>query len=174
MQDPHPPTVSQTDESLALDRGWVWGQKVVLLLVVILPPLERFLIGPGYEILSWYVMLVVGLLMIALMFTINNNEARTLSNNLRVEPTPVPDGQLVDQGIYGLVRHPIYAGGLLGVLGWAIIWQSWSGLVMTVVTYVFFLGKAQREERLLREAYSTYRDYEERVPGRFVPLPRRG
>ncbi|MFO7778520.1 MAG: isoprenylcysteine carboxylmethyltransferase family protein [Nitriliruptoraceae bacterium] len=90
----------------------------------------------------------------------------------RLTPTPVPrdGGHLRTNGPYAHVRHPIYTGVLLIVVGLTL--RSGSGLVLAlaVVTVTFFHFKARFEEGLLAERYPEYHSYAARTP-RFVPAP---
>lgn len=90
----------------------------------------------------------------------------------RLTPTPVPrdGGQLRTDGPYAHVRHPIYSGVLLIVVGIAIRTGSVSGLVLAGVTIGFFHGKVVFEERLLIERFPDYPAYAAVTP-RFVPRP---
>ncbi len=90
----------------------------------------------------------------------------------RLTPTPVPrdGGSLRTDGPYARVRHPIYTGVLLIVIGVTLRSGSASVLTLAVVTVAFFHGKARFEEGLLAERYPEYRSYAERTP-RFVPAP---
>lgn len=85
-------------------------------------------------------------------------------------PTPVPKehGRLVTAGAYRYVRHPIYSGLLLAVLGLGLRSGSWGTAAVALGTALFFLLKAAWEERLLRRRYPGYAAYAARVP-RFVP-----
>ncbi len=85
-------------------------------------------------------------------------------------PTPVPNarGQLVTGGLYRFVRHPIYTGVLVIVVGLTIRSGSYVTLTVAVVTVVFFDRKAAWEEARLRERYDGYASYAARAP-RFVP-----
>jgi protein-S-isoprenylcysteine O-methyltransferase Ste14 len=86
--------------------------------------------------------------------------------------TPVPNGrnQLSTDGLYAMVRHPIYSGVLLVVVGLAIRSASWFTLALAAVTIAFFNVKARWEEERLAERHPDYRAYCEHVP-RFVPRP---
>jgi protein-S-isoprenylcysteine O-methyltransferase Ste14 len=83
-------------------------------------------------------------------------------------PRPQDQSQLVQRGIYARVRHPLYTSVMLASLGWALIWQSWPALVATLALIPFFVAKARREERWLREKFPDYAGYEKRVPA-FLP-----
>lgn len=87
-------------------------------------------------------------------------------------PTPVPNARntLSDRGLYGVVRHPIYSGVLLVVVGLAVRSASWVTAAVAVVTIAFFHVKARWEEQRLAEVHPEYAGYAARVP-RFVPRP---
>ena len=82
-----------------------------------------------------------------------------LGANLTPMPRPKDDSQLTTTGVYGLVRHPIYGGLILLVLGYSLVLPTVAGFVLSVVTFVFFNQKASREEKWLRERYSEYLPY---------------
>lgn len=83
-------------------------------------------------------------------------------------PRPVAGGQLAQQGIYSIVRNPIYDAVILLGVGGSLITGSVLGLVLCVVLAAFFDLKVRREEAWLRERYAGYDDYAQRVK-RFVP-----
>ena len=47
-----------------------------------------------------------------------------LGRNLTPVPRPRTDAQLVETGIYSLVRHPIYGGIIVTAFGWALVATS--------------------------------------------------
>jgi protein-S-isoprenylcysteine O-methyltransferase Ste14 len=86
-----------------------------------------------------------------------------LGRNLTPVPAPKPGATLVRNGPYRLVRHPMYAGGLLVCYGWALLAQGWFTLAYASFAFVFMDLKASREERWLVEKYPSYVDYQRRV-----------
>jgi len=86
-----------------------------------------------------------------------------LRENLTAVPRPVDGGRLIDSGVYGLVRHPIYAGILTAALGWGLATASPAALVAAVLLGCFFDLKARREEAWLLAAYPAYAAYRARV-----------
>ena len=84
----------------------------------------------------------------------------------RIWGTPMPkkeNPELVTTGPYALVRHPIYSGLLLAVLGSAI-GQSVLWLLPLIVYGPHFLLSARREEKLLLEQFpERYRAYMKRT-----------
>jgi protein-S-isoprenylcysteine O-methyltransferase Ste14 len=83
-------------------------------------------------------------------------------------PMPRSRGRLRQRGIYAWVRHPVYAGLLLAVLGLALWRWSAPGLLVWLGLAVFFDRKAAHEEQLLVKRFPAYRTYLRRVR-RFVP-----
>ena len=86
-----------------------------------------------------------------------------LGNNLRAVPRPKENGQLIQTGVYALVRHPIYSGIIIGALAWASLTHSLAALFMAVVLFAFFDQKSRREEVWLAERYADYPAYRLRV-----------
>lgn len=85
-------------------------------------------------------------------------------------PTPVPTrfGDLTTTGMYRYMRHPIYTGVLLVVVGLALRSGSLIHAAVAVVTVLFFNAKAGWEEARLAEHYDGYAAYAAVTP-RFVP-----
>jgi len=69
--------------------------------------------------------------------------------------------RLIRSGPYKLVRHPIYTGMLVGVLGRTLTLGDWGGILALVLVLGAHWGKARREEALLTaefgEEYAAYR-----------------
>jgi protein-S-isoprenylcysteine O-methyltransferase Ste14 len=86
-----------------------------------------------------------------------------LGKNLTPLPYPKEDGELIQTGIYGIVRHPLYGGLILAAFGWTIFQMSLSHLVAAAILLIFFDIKANREETWLSEKYPDYSEYRQRV-----------
>jgi protein-S-isoprenylcysteine O-methyltransferase Ste14 len=83
-------------------------------------------------------------------------------------PYPVDHSQLVQHGVYSLVRHPLYASLLFAGLAWTIYNLSLSHLLMLILCFFFFNYKAGKEEAWLTERHPEYADYARRVR-KFLP-----
>jgi protein-S-isoprenylcysteine O-methyltransferase Ste14 len=75
---------------------------------------------------------------------------------------------LVTNGIYRFVRHPIYAGDLLLVIGLQLALQSWLFLLGLMIAVVI-VRQAIAEEKLLLTKFPEYHDYCVRTK-RFFPF----
>jgi protein-S-isoprenylcysteine O-methyltransferase Ste14 len=81
------------------------------------------------------------------------------------------DGQqLIDTGLYRLVRHPFYAGMLLVYAGAAIWLGSWAAAIACLAFLVMTLMRIPIEEAHLRCALPGYDAYAKRVRGRLIPF----
>jgi protein-S-isoprenylcysteine O-methyltransferase Ste14 len=83
-------------------------------------------------------------------------------------PYPVEHSQLVQHGVYSIVRHPLYASLLFLGAAWTIYNLSLSHLVALIGCFLFFNYKANREEAWLTERHPEYRAYAQRVR-KFIP-----
>ena len=106
---------------------------------------------------------VAGGLAVAMMVVIQNSYA---SATVRVEA----DQQLVSTGLYGLVRHPMYTGNLLLMIGVPLALGSYWGLVFVLPGLTVLGLRIRDEERLLADKLAGYRAYTQQVRYRLVPL----
>ena len=149
-------------------RGeWYFVVQLVLFGLILLAPL-----GPGQPAWPAAISLparAVGLLLAVAGGALGLAGLLGLGRNLSVLPHPKDDAELVQDGAYGLVRHPIYAGLIIGALGWSLLTNSLLALALSVGLLVFFDIKSRREERQLLARFPAYADYRRRVR-KFFPF----
>ena len=78
-------------------------------------------------------------------------------------PYPVDHSQLVQHGVYAIVRHPLYASLLFAGAAWTLYNLSLSHLLALGVAFAFFDYKAAKEEAWLTERHPDYVSYAGRV-----------
>jgi protein-S-isoprenylcysteine O-methyltransferase Ste14 len=78
--------------------------------------------------------------------------------------------QLVSTGLYGLVRHPMYTGNVLLMLGVPLALGSYWGLFLLVPGILVLVLRIRDEEQLLTGELSGYREYTQRVRYRLLPF----
>ena len=76
---------------------------------------------------------------------------------------------VVDRGPYGWVRHPGYAGIVLGIPASALALGSWWALAPALAVAALFVRRAAHEDRFLRGHLEGYEQYASRVRHRLVP-----
>ena len=78
-------------------------------------------------------------------------------------PRPRDGAELVETGVYALVRHPIYGGLVLVAFGWALVRASIVAAILAAVLATVLHLKSVREERWLETRYpalqGTIRDH---------------
>jgi len=82
----------------------------------------------------------------------------------------VEEGQTVaSTGLYGLVRHPMYAANLVLMMGIPLALGSYWGLLLIIPAQVVLVLRILDEEKLLTQELGGYREYKQRVRYRLVP-----
>lgn len=75
--------------------------------------------------------------------------------------------KLVDTGIYHYIRHPIYTGDILLLIGLELALNSWLVLIIfALIPYIFLQAKA--EESLLLDTFPDYYTYQKNTK-MFIP-----
>jgi protein-S-isoprenylcysteine O-methyltransferase Ste14 len=74
------------------------------------------------------------------------------------------DHRLVRSGPFGLMRHPMYVGGIMAELGALLIYRTWATLLITVNAPLLPI-RARREEELLAAHFGAeWEEYAHEVP----------
>jgi protein-S-isoprenylcysteine O-methyltransferase Ste14 len=107
------------------------------------------------------VLVAVGL-GIAMLTTIQNGYA---SANITVEAGQ----ELVSTGMYSVVRHPMYFGNVVLMIGIPLALGSYWGLLFVIPGLAILATRILDEEKVLTQQLAGYRDYAERVHYRLVP-----
>ena len=89
-----------------------------------------------------------------------------LSRTIKVE-----EGQtVVDTGLYGVVRHPMYAVTILLFLMMPLVLGSWYALIVFGVYPVIIVIRLKDEEKLLTKELPGYGEYKQKVKYRLIPF----
>ena len=76
---------------------------------------------------------------------------------------------LVSTGLYGFVRHPMYAGNLILMVGIPLALGSYWGLLLLIPGLLVLVFRILDEEKLLTQELPGYREYAQHVRYRLVP-----
>ena len=102
-----------------------------------------------------------GWLIIVFVFKENSFTASTVE--------VMPNQVVVSTGPYAIVRHPMYAGGLLLLTGIPLAMGSWWGLAVIATMLPGLIWRLSDEERTLARDLAGYSDYMGKVRYRLVP-----
>ena len=82
----------------------------------------------------------------------------------------VAEGQrVVDTGLYGVVRHPMYAATLLMFLSMPLVLGSPVSLAIMLIYPVLIVRRIRNEEELLTRDLPGYGEYKQKVKYRLIP-----
>ena len=117
---------------------------------------------PGWVVIVASVLFVVAYALYAEVM----RENAYLSRTVKVE-----QGQtVVDTGLYGIVRHPMYAVTVLLFLMIPLVLGSWYGLVVFAFYPVIIVIRLKDEEDLLTRELPGYAEYKQKVKYRLIPF----
>lgn len=106
--------------------------------------------------------LVVAGLGIAMVVIAQNGYA---ASTVRVETGQ----QVVSSGVYRFIRHPMYVGSLIMMVGMPLALGSYWGLLFVIPGVVVIVFRILDEEKMLTEELAGYREYAQRVRYRLMP-----
>lgn len=153
-------------------KGWdavlLSGIYVVAMIWLIILPLdaERFHWSPAFP--TW-LKVVGGLLLMAALYLI---QRATMENTYLSTLVRIQDDRghtVISTGVYGFVRHPLYLGCFLMMVGGPLLVGSVAGLLVTALGTGGLVARILGEERMLRTELQGYADYERKVRYRLIP-----
>jgi protein-S-isoprenylcysteine O-methyltransferase Ste14 len=119
------------------------------------PPLVLACVGLGLFALGWTIIAVA----------LRTNPFAVTVVRLQEERQQT----VVDTGIYGVIRHPMYAGNPLVNVGLSLWLGSYAAVLFAAIPLGLLMVRIGVEERFLRRELSGYREYAARVPYRLLP-----
>jgi len=78
--------------------------------------------------------------------------------------------KVITTGPYALVRHPMYIGALVMLLGVPLALGSWWGLLTIIPMALVIVWRLRDEERFLAKNLAGYSEYEKKVRYRLLPF----
>ena len=128
--------------------------------------------GLGYRF-GWYIMpkgVAIGgaivFLLAYILYAEVMRENTYLSRTIQVQENQ----KVIDTGLYGIVRHPMYSATLILFLAMPLILGSVFSFVI-FLAYPFIIAKRIKgEEELLEKELVGYKDYKQKVKYRMIPF----
>ena len=117
---------------------------------------------PAYATVIASVLFLIGYAMYAEVLRENAYLSRTIE---------IQEGQrVIDTGLYGIVRHPMYLATLFMFLPMPVILGSFFGLIPFALYPVIIVIRIFDEEKLLSRELDGYTEYKKRVKKRLIPF----
>jgi protein-S-isoprenylcysteine O-methyltransferase Ste14 len=117
---------------------------------------------PVYAVVTGDLLVALGLLMIFFVFKENTFTSGIIE--IRTDQTTISTGP------YAIVRHPMYLGALVMLLGVPPSLGSWWGLLTIIPMTVVIVWRLLDEERFLVKNLSGYQEYQSKVRYRLLPF----
>lgn len=149
-------------------QGWVLLQVLLLLVTVGVGTLGLIGTLPGWPDGARGPLAILGAMLVLGGIAVFGMAVSRLGSALTANPAPLDDEALHSDGIYSLVRHPIYSGLILAALGFALITTPWAVLPVALLAVELDL-KRRLEEEWLTATYPDYTAYRTRVPRALIP-----
>jgi protein-S-isoprenylcysteine O-methyltransferase Ste14 len=77
--------------------------------------------------------------------------------------------RVIDQGVYAVIRHPIYAFAILLYIGLGLVFHTWWNILAAAVVVLCYMLKAADEDAFLGKNLAGYNAYKKRVRYRLIP-----
>jgi protein-S-isoprenylcysteine O-methyltransferase Ste14 len=120
-----------------------------------------WLVLPGW--VSWAA--AVLFLLAYLLYAEVLRENAYLSRTIEVQA----DQKVIDSGLYGIVRHPMYAATVLLFLSMPLVLGSPLSFAVMLLYLPIIAKRIRNEEAVLEQGLAGYREYKQRVKYRLIP-----
>ena len=117
---------------------------------------------PGYWVVAGDLLVALGLLVVYFVFKENSFASATIE--VGNEQT------IVSTGPYSLVRHPMYSGAVVLLIGVPLALGSWWGLLTVIPIVVVIVWRLLDEEKFLEKNLPGYLAYRNKVKYRLLPF----
>ncbi|NLH30859.1 MAG: isoprenylcysteine carboxylmethyltransferase family protein, partial [Firmicutes bacterium] len=122
----------------------------------------QWLVLPGWLVTAAAVVFVVGYL----LFVEVMRENEYLSRTVEVQE----DQTVVDSGLYGVIRHPMYAATILMFMAMPLVLGSFFSFLVFLLYPVITVMRIRNEEEVLEKNLKGYAEYKKRVKYRLIPF----
>jgi protein-S-isoprenylcysteine O-methyltransferase Ste14 len=131
---------------------------------ILIPPFDyrfQWTTVPFFGEMIGLVILNCGLIIMDLAMVQNAYASKILDIN--------KDQKLIDTGLYGHVRHPLYTGAIIMILGLPIALGSWVSLIPAALGSLALIIRIKFEEKMLVDGMDGYKEYQSRVKYKLIP-----
>jgi len=113
--------------------------------------------------------LILGIIFVALGLKINSNANKLLKH----EEHDKDMTRLITNGIYKIMRHPLYSAWIIIFIGLTFIFDSFVSLIICpfLIVLVEIESYFEEEKILIKKFGTKYEDYKLKVPSRLFPQP---
>ncbi len=138
---------------------------IAFIFVLVIPAVDHRLAWsrmPFYVTIAGDALVALGFLIVFFVFKENSFASSVIE--------VASEQHVISTGPYALVRHPMYIGALIMILGIPLALGSWWGLLTLIPMTVVIVWRLLDEEKVLARNLPGYSAYQRQVKFRLVPL----
>lgn len=147
-------------------------QKIVILISGIMFLLAFILAGLNFRF-GWFqlpqtVVIIASIIFISsyIMYAEVLRENMYLSRTVEVSENQ----KVIDTGLYGIVRHPMYTSTIFLFLSMPLVLDSIFSFIVMFIYPIVIISRIKNEEKVLERELEGYKEYKEKVKYRIVPF----
>ncbi len=139
--------------------------QIAFIIVIIFPAIDHrfgWSVVPGYLSFVGDALVAFGLLIVFLVFKENTYTSAIIEVDKKQK--------VISTGPYAVVRHPMYSGALIMLLGVSPALGSWWGLLTFIPITTVIIVRLLDEEKFLVKNLPGYVEYKKKVKSRLIPF----
>ncbi len=147
-------------------------QKEVILFSAVMFILGFVVAGLGYRF-NWFILPNIVVIIASIVFTLSYvlyaevlRENKYLARTIKVEKSQ----KVVDKGLYGIVRHPMYMVTIIMFLMIPLVLGSIYSFIIFLGYPILIIKRINNEEEVLTKELKGYKDYKKKVKYRLIPF----
>lgn len=147
-------------------------QKIVILISGLLFLLSFVIAGLNFRF-EWFKLPNIIIIIASIIFLVSYiMYGKVLRENMYLSRTvEVSENQkVVDSGLYGLVRHPMYTSTIFLFLSMPLILDSIFSFIIMLIYPIIIIFRIKNEEKVLENELEGYKEYKEKVQYKILPL----
>lgn len=150
------------------DKYWIYVFRILFIVWFVIMPLDAKRYEWTLNLPLWLKVIGGILLLPAFFFTYRAFTDNPFASSL-VRIQTERKQYVVSTGVYGFVRHPMYLGAILYLIGSPMLLGSKYGILLGLIMSSLLVGRIIGEEKALVEGLEGYEDYKKRVKYRLIP-----
>lgn len=147
-------------------------QKIVIIISGIMFLFSFLIAGLNFR-LGWFKFSKTTIIIASVIFLISYvMYGEVLRENMYLSRTvEVSENQkVVDRGLYGIVRHPMYASTIFLFLSMPLILDSLYSFIIMLIYPIIIIFRIRNEEKVLENELEGYSEYKENVTYKLIPF----
>ena len=123
------------------------------------------------RIYHWDTFFVIGMILTLVGLIVRINSILTLKQQFTYTFTKIENHELIESGLYKVIRHPGYLGQLIIFLGISTSLSNWLSVLLMIITVLFgYIYRINIEERfMINQLGQKYIDYQKRTK-KLIPM----